>query len=285
MSHLSFYLTFSFPYFPRRRIMDIHIILNPGAVGTPSKSNAQSNKKQPQKPQTPPRGSRTPTSVDNSPGPAIHRRSSGRTKTPSTRATPLRSYATPTPTPTRRSRPRQAPPSPLVRQPRPRKRVLELELGAEAPPKRRRRRSSTRSSRSSVESTATTASGAPSRASILLSRAKQHVALEAVALGRRSRSMMDVVMDLKGPPGELEYYASYLGRDYYDLRRDNNGEYVLTDEEGLAAYWADQAAIWMPGFHANDNNTSDSDSDWSESATRFPMSMERSTAAWEGDCL
>jgi hypothetical protein len=97
--------------------------------------------------------------------------------------------------------------------------------------------------------------------------------------------MMDVVMDLKGPPGELEYYASYLRRDYYDLRRDNNGEYVLTVEEGLAAYWADQAAIWMPGFHANDNNTSDSDSDWSESATRFPMSMERSTAAWEGDCL
>ncbi|KAJ7791683.1 hypothetical protein B0H14DRAFT_2934781 [Mycena olivaceomarginata] len=224
MCGANFYLTFSFPYFPRRRrIMDIHIILNPGAVGTPSKSNAQSNKKQPQEPQTPRRGSRTPTSVDSSPGPAIHRRSSGRTKTPSTRATPLRSYATPTPTPTRRSRPRQAPPSPRLE--------------------------------SSVESTATTASGAPSRANILAAVAPG----TALALydGRRNGSQ-------EARRASWSNYASYLGRDYYDFRRDNNGEY---------------------GFHANDNNTSDSDSDWSEERDAVPYVDGALHCSLEGDCL
>jgi len=122
--------------------------------------------------------------------------------------------------------------------------------------------------------------------------------------------MMDIVMDLKGPTEvELEYQedsgvmmfiedrrcsrhdAPYLGRDYLltrsHLRRDNNQEYALTDDEGLAAYWADQAAIWMHTDSGASSNNSDStsDSDWAEVAlTRFPMSMERSTAAWDSSC-
>ncbi|KAJ6515556.1 hypothetical protein C8R45DRAFT_1140054 [Mycena sanguinolenta] len=319
--------------------MDIRIILNPGAVGTPH-SNAQSKKqnlKKKQKGYVSPIGdligcpklisgiyrSRTPTSRQSSPGSAIARRSSLRA-TSSTRSysnsTPSqKSYATPTPIHPIRCGVRQAPSSPLVRQSRTRKRVLELGSGFEGdattPPKRGRSSTSTHSSRSSAGSLESAAS-APSRASLLLSRAKQHVALEAVALGRRSRSMMDVVMDLKGPGElELEYHqedsgvlmliddrrrshrhdGSRFGRDYllteshsYLRRRDGKGEYVLTDDEGLAAYWADQAAIWMHttggggGGSSGSDSNSNSDSDCSEVVwTRFPMSMERSTADWD----
>ncbi|KAF7352497.1 hypothetical protein MVEN_01214600 [Mycena venus] len=331
--------------------MNIHIILNPGAVGTPS--NAQLSKKQKKQSR-----SGTPTSAEllqSSPGSgsatAIHRRSSLRAKsqsksssneftvglgsrslqkkksyddaTPATLIHPIRQRHSSTTV----RQPQPPASSPLVRQSRTSKRVVELELGFEGdappPPKGGRRRRGSTSTHSSMSSAGSPAAmfesvhsrAPPSRASLLLSRAKEHVALEAIALGRRSRSMMDVVMDLKGPAEEEDEdgvvmfiqdrsrsrhasNASYLGHDYLDasysyLRRrgknDSSG-YVLTDDDGLAAYWEEQAAIWMhvdvggaaSGFHSNANANSDSGSDWTEVAlTRFPMSMERSTAAWE----
>jgi hypothetical protein len=133
---------------------------------------------------------------------------------------------------------------------------------------------------------------------LLLSRAKQHVALEAVTLGRRTRSMMDVVMDLKGPGvfmfdfvADRTQDASYRHRDYASyhsyasysyLGRDNSYNYALTDAEGLEAYWAEQAAIWTDGARIDSADlNSDSDAEVTLARTRFPVSMERSTASWE----
>lgn len=119
------------------------------------------------------------------------------------------------------------------------------------------------------------ASPSPSLASLLLSRAKQHIELEVVTLGRRTRSIMDVVMDLKGAGGECQedvlMFIAKRSQDASYLRRD----YTLTDDEGLEAYWADQAAIWDGAMNSG------SDSDGGLLLTRFPVSMERSTATWE----
>ncbi|KAJ6539665.1 hypothetical protein B0H19DRAFT_368608 [Mycena capillaripes] len=294
--------------------MDIHIILNPGAAGTPPKAQ-QSKKPKP-----------FPTSVQSSPGSAIHRRSSLRSSSTS-EAPGRKSYATPigrhpTPSPLRAS--------PLLRQARPRKRVLCAEDAAPAPTHTKRARSnsnstsrSTHSSRSSagsgsLESAATTAS--LTRASLLLTRAKQHVAREAsFALGRQTRSMMDIVMDLKGPAREYQEHRDssnvfmLIGdrssrEDASCLRRGENNKCnydydysygygygysynynhcVLTDDEGLAAYWAGQAAIWMDGegFSVDDDpdNNDNKDNNYRSGVllTRFPVSMERSTATWE----
>ncbi|KAJ7490279.1 hypothetical protein B0H11DRAFT_1018428 [Mycena galericulata] len=271
--------------------MDIRIILNPGTVGIPA--NGQSSKQLKKK--TPRRGyvspirryywfsganlrcaaaCRIPTSEQSSPGSVIHRRSSLRSS--SAGVPGHKSYATPI---TRHSSLRQPPSSPLLRQSRPKKRVAreEEEVPATRTSTTRRRRDSTHSS-SAGSSTASAASRTPSHASLLLSRAKQHVALEAVALGRRTRSIMDVVMDLKGAQdgagqedGVLMFMAPADRGDqdasYLRLRRD----YVLTADEGLEAYWADQAAIWDGAM----------DAEAGVLLTRFPVSMERSTATWE----
>ncbi|KAJ7682475.1 hypothetical protein DFH06DRAFT_1389099 [Mycena polygramma] len=274
--------------------MDIHIILNPGAVGTPPKAQHSSKKKI---------LASTPTSAQSSPGSAIRRRSSLRS------SSVKKSYATPSSTPIGRRHPRTSP-SPLVRQSRPKKRVEERTNA-----RRGRSNSTSTHSSSRAGSLESAASGdtaaSSSRARMLLSRAKQQVAT-ASALGR-TRSVMDVVMDLKvqGPAGESELEdaevfmliedrsstredasLSYHRNNYYSDRnsnsnvyahsKDNNNNYVLTDAEGLAAYWAEQAAIWMDrgvygGFDLFDND----DDDASVPLTRFPVSMERSTATWE----
>ncbi|KAJ7631760.1 hypothetical protein B0H17DRAFT_1150182 [Mycena rosella] len=260
--------------------MDIHIILNPGAVGTPPKAQQQSSKK------TPRRG--TPTSSPNSPGSAIQRRSLRSASTGAAAVQKSKPYATAPPL-KRHSSLRhahgQAPPSLRVRQAGTTnsKRGLhgygEDAAAAAATPTPTRdprarhhtRRGSTYSS--SAGSSATTASApSPSLASLLLSRAKQHVALEAAgALGRRTRSIMDVVMDLKGPAVAYEEdVLLFIAERTHDidapyLRRD----YAFTDDGGLAAYWADQAVIWDGGAREED------------ALIGFPVSMERSTAAWE----
>lgn len=81
---------------------------------------------------------------------------------------------------------------------------------------------------------------------------------------------MDVVMDLKGPAVEFTEDAlqsiQEWSQDASFLRRD----YVFTDDEGLEAYWADQAAIW-DGARGSPE----------DAVARFPVSMERSTATWE----
>ncbi|KAJ6490275.1 hypothetical protein C8R47DRAFT_1215139 [Mycena vitilis] len=273
--------------------MDIHIILNPGAVGTPPKAQHPSKKKI---------LASTPTSAQSSPGSAIRRRTNLRS------SSVKKSYARPSSTPIGRRHPRTSP-SPLVRQSRPKKRVEERTNA-------RRERSNSTSTHSSsragsLESAASgdTAASSSSRARLLLSRAKQQVAT-ASALGR-TRSVMDVVMDLKvqGPTGASELEdaevlmliedrsstredASYHRNNCYSDRnsnsnvyphsKNNNNNYVLTDAEGLAAYWAEQAAIWMDrgacgGFDLSDND----DDDASVPLTRFPVSIERSTATWE----
>ncbi|KAJ7498612.1 hypothetical protein FB451DRAFT_1384414 [Mycena latifolia] len=256
------YVALSRPHTPR--VMDIHIILNPGAIGTPPK--AQSSKK------TPRRG--TPTNEQSSPGlgSAIHRRS---LRSSSLGAAATKPYATPI---QRHSSLRhgQTPLSPLLRQSRTRKHGLFEEAPATAAKPRegaRRGRSSTHSS--SAGSSTTTSATSPSLASLLLSRAKQHVELEAVTLGRRTRSIMDVVMDLKGPAvAYQEDVLMFIAERTHDapyLRK----EYAFTaDDGGLAAYWADQAAIW------DGANWQDADAP-EDILTRFPVSMERSTAAWE----
>ncbi|KAJ7129354.1 hypothetical protein C8R44DRAFT_907701 [Mycena epipterygia] len=225
------------------RVMDIHIILNPGAVGTPP--TAQSSKTH--------RG--TPSSVRSSPGSVVHRRS---LRSSSAGASVQKSYATPL---KRHSSLRQPPSGPLLRQSRTRKRIEEA-------PKPRTPTKRGRSSTYSSSAGSSTASA--SLANILLTRAKQHVALEAVTLGRRTRSVMDVVMDLKGPAVEFTEDAlqsiQEWSQDASFLRRD----YVFTDSEGLEAYWADQAAIWDGARGSSE-----------DAVTRFPVSMERSTAAWE----
>ncbi|KAJ7087405.1 hypothetical protein C8R43DRAFT_1142345 [Mycena crocata] len=235
--------------------MDIRIILNPGAVGTPPKT--QVGKK------TPRRG--TPTSEQGSPGSATHRRS---LRSSSAGASVRKSYATPI---RRHSSLRQPPSTPLVRQSRPKRQHLYGEDTPEPRSPTKRGRSSTHSS--SARSS-TTSAASPSLASLLLSRAKQHVELEAVTLGRRTRSILDVVMDLKGPAVEYQedvlMFIADRSQEAACLRRD----YVFTSGEGLEAYWADQAAIWDGArYSAEEEDVL--------SLTRFPVSMERSTATWE----
>ncbi|KAK7054153.1 hypothetical protein R3P38DRAFT_3171711 [Favolaschia claudopus] len=286
--------------------MDIHIILNPDAVGTPSsKSNAQSKKKQTSKAKLT-RGRGTPTSARTSPGSAaVSQRRSSQRGTPKS-ATPSgsaeKSYdvdATPTSTPIRQrssSARQQSRSSPLVRQSRPKKRGLEVGLGFEydastsAPKQKGRERSavSTRSVESpeSGHSSATAGdesnASASSRARLLLSRAKEHVQFEAIALGR-SRSMMDVVMDLKGETEDGEgAVVMVVDQDrkasYPDASSYLQNDYALTNNEGLATYWATQAAIWVPHF-----NSSPSGSNLSPNRKKlaFPTSMERSTVGWD----
>ncbi|KAJ7094466.1 hypothetical protein B0H15DRAFT_123640 [Mycena belliarum] len=248
--------------------MDIRIILNPGALGPPPKGKAQ-QQPQPSKKKPPRRG--TPT-VQSSAGSAIavqRRRLSLRSastgaparKNPQANATPVKRHAS--------LRHERA--SPPLRKARATKRERGLHgedfkldtplISSRAAP-RTGRHSSTRSS-----SAATSASRhSPSRASLLLSRAKERVALEVGARGHtgRTRSIMDVVMDLKGDAYEEDALLRIAEprRDYYAFTSDGGG---------LAAYWADQAAIWAAG-------------DASQGVpvlTRFPVSMERSTAGWE----
>lgn len=123
--------------------------------------------------------------------------------------------------------------------------------------------------------------------------------------------MMDIVMDLKEPAGVWEESQEYRednsnvfmltgdrssGKEdasclhptnnkcNYDYA-DSYNHFVLTDDEGLAAYWAEQAAIWMDGgtsaFSDDDDDDSDNNTNTNCVLTRFPVSMERSTATWE----
>ncbi|KAK7062005.1 hypothetical protein R3P38DRAFT_683665 [Favolaschia claudopus] len=288
--------------------MDIHIILNPDAAGTPSsKSNAQSKKKQTSKAKlTRGRGSGTPTSARSSPGSAaVSQRRSSQRGTPKS-ATPSGSaeksydvYATSTSPPIRQrssSARQQSRSSPLVRQSRPRKRALEVGLGFEydastsAPKQKGRERSavSTRSVESSESGHSSATAGdesnasASSRARLLLSRAKEHVQLEAIALGR-SRSMMDVVMDLKGETEDGEgALVMVVDQDrkasYPDASSYLQNDYALTNNEQLATYWATQAAIWVPHFNSS---PSSSNLNPHRKKLAFPTSMERSTVGWD----
>jgi hypothetical protein len=103
----------------------------------------------------------------------------------------------------------------------------------------------------------------------LLSRAKQHVQLEAAKLGRKP-SIMDIIMELKSSACDYQEDVLVLiadrSQDASYLRR----EYVFTDDEELEAYWSDQAAIWDGVWHSAEGDV-----------TRFPLSMERSTATWD----
>ncbi|KAJ7752810.1 hypothetical protein DFH07DRAFT_825045 [Mycena maculata] len=123
---------------------------------------------------------------------------------------------------------------------------------------------------SSTHSSASTASAAsPSLASLLLSRAKQHIAAEAVALGGRTRSIMDVVMDMKGEGRECreDEKLMFIAAPSHDASSYLRRDHALTDDEGLEAYWADQAAIWDGAMDASEDVL----------LSRFPISMERST--------
>ncbi|KAJ7044661.1 hypothetical protein C8F04DRAFT_593249 [Mycena alexandri] len=364
---------------PKKRPMDIRIILNPGAVGTPPKaavaqqrSNSKpSTKKKTKSKVTSRRGTlsrvgagaaakTTPTPRATSlsgAGSAIRLRSSSstaageiqtRTNQNSYAYADEYEYATPVPVSDRRSsslRHRRPPASssPLVRQARPRKRdedAFEVHLrgeegdrrnhkhhsshnpspnptpargaqtGTPGTSKRRRRTSSRSSSATTVSESAPAAlstlspslhSRSRSHASILLSRAREHVALETSALGgRRTRSFMDVVMDLKGPAAaDVDVDVVMLFADGEDAaaydedggRGGGDGGFVLTADGALEAYWAGQAAIWVGvGSGASEEDESDLDGSSSSSTngahitlTRFPVSMERSTAraTWE----
>lgn len=78
---------------------------------------------------------------------------------------------------------------------------------------------------------------------------------------------MDVILDLK-----LGYDSDTL--DELLQRRRQGVEHVhryctFTDEKSLESYWADQAVIWH-GMRTIEVGIS----------TRFPDSVERSTASW-----
>ncbi|KAJ7068577.1 hypothetical protein C8F01DRAFT_1247074 [Mycena amicta] len=268
--------------------MDIRIILNPSAVGSP-KTNSPL-KRLP--------SSTTPGTPTTASGSSTHRRASlrksasvGRLASPAHKLAHVHATGT-IPILRRHSSLRQT--TPLVRQSGPGKQHRVLGTTTATPPPRTRtstksghRRSTQKNGRiavvsrgsSTASSSSTSSRGVTSsgrdrerdreRAMKLLTRAREHVAAEQqqqLALGggqvRRTSSIMDVVLDLKGPVVDLEdvrlIIEERLQATNYDFFGDND------------AYWAGQATLW---FGVDDESATDADD------TRFPVSMERSTVS------
>ncbi|KAJ7639126.1 hypothetical protein FB45DRAFT_1023867 [Roridomyces roridus] len=260
-------------------VMDIRIILNPGAVGTPQSSSKVLKK-------TPRQG--TPTSEKSYLGSATtNQRGASSRSSPASASSPRKSK-TKTSSLVKNSSTalRQQPParSPSTRQSRPRKRRVTTQeeeaegSGANLTASTKKRRSSTQSHSSSNSASAAAAPpSSPSLSNLLLFRAKQQHARESVSgpPGSPRRSIMDVVMDMKGEESQ-EADVLVLIADSRSSERRGYG--VLTTDEGIKAYWEDQAIIWhgVGGISL------------SPVVTHFPVSMERSTAsaaAEEGEYL
>ncbi|KAH9948418.1 hypothetical protein B0H21DRAFT_707832 [Amylocystis lapponica] len=106
----------------------------------------------------------------------------------------------------------------------------------------------------------------------LLRRAQQTVEVDTDWLGRRP-FIMDIILNAMSPAAENSegVLLEAIGRSQADIpRRD----YVFTDKNSVDQYWTDQAVLWRgiavePAPYLCQN--------------RYPVSAERSTAAWVAD--
>ncbi|CAK5275431.1 unnamed protein product [Mycena citricolor] len=239
--------------------MDIQVILNPGAAGSPLKYQHETLSRR----GTPLQKQSSRRSVRSS-----SPRLSYRTKSKPTAEPHDVAPSSPAPIAKRSSSLRESDLSAATRfeQLSTRKRPSSVLAMLSATTTKRARRDSSSHSHSSSNATATSCQ---TTASMLLSRARQHVAREreTVPLGQRTLSIMDVVMDLKGPT--VADNDEFLQAIIDSARRTRcRWNYRFLTQQDVDSYWQDQAAICSSGEPA------------SAVLSHFPVSSERLTATW-----